>query len=268
MPGLDRGRGGVSQGTRIIQSCARQGYNPLYVVPASAYQDVLLKLAKAGTLKHLSVPSDTFLWFPNVGNQSSTSFKNYQAALKQYAKGTAPGPPSALGWISGQLFAAAGKSFGDTVTNEDVLTGLYALNGETLDGLAPQPLTYTKGKFTSVMEASSGGAEGQQAPGGQWRQTGVPAGELSAQRSERVPPLHRRRPHRGVGVRPGRHRPRGHLQDHRDPELRAGVFATIGAYAFSTGLRRPGCRVAIVFAATVLGSVRRSAFSSSCSRAG
>jgi len=141
---------GASQGTRIIQSCARQGYNPLYVVPASAYQDVLLKLAKAGTLKHLSVPSDTFLWFPNPGNKSSTSFKNYLAALKQYAKGTAPGPPSALGWISGQLFAAAGKNFGDTVTNEDVLTGLYALNGETLDGLAPQPLTYTKGKFTTV----------------------------------------------------------------------------------------------------------------------
>ncbi len=49
------------------------------------------------------------------------------------------------------MLAAAGKSFGDTVTNEDVLTGLYALNGETLDGLAPQPITYTKGEPTHLM---------------------------------------------------------------------------------------------------------------------
>ncbi len=49
------------------------------------------------------------------------------------------------------MFAAVGKAFGDTVTNEDVLTGLYALNGETLDGLAPQPITYTKGEPTHLM---------------------------------------------------------------------------------------------------------------------
>ena len=141
---------GASQGTRVIQSCARQAYNPTYVVPASAYSDVLLKLAKAGTLKNLSVPSDSFLWFTNAGNKSSTAFKNYLAAMKQYAKGTTSGPSTTLGWVAGELFAAAGKGFGDTVTSADVLTGLYALNGETLDGLAPQPLTYTKGKPTTV----------------------------------------------------------------------------------------------------------------------
>ncbi len=142
---------GASQATRIIQSCARQGYNPTYVETASGYTDVLLKLAKAGTLKKMVVASDTFLWFDNPGTKKSQSYKDFQTAMKKYAKGSSVGPPAASSWMSGQMFAAAGKAFGDTVTNEDVLTGLYALNGETLDGLAPQPITYTKGEPTHLM---------------------------------------------------------------------------------------------------------------------
>ena len=128
----------------------RQGYNPTYIETAAGYTDVLLKLAKAGTLKKMVVPSDTFLWFPNPASKNSQSFNDFLAAMKKYAKGSSVGPPAASSWASGQMLAAVGKGFGDTVTNEDVLTGLYALSGETLDGLAPEPITYTKGEPTHL----------------------------------------------------------------------------------------------------------------------
>jgi branched-chain amino acid transport system substrate-binding protein len=50
-------------------------------------------------------------------------------------------------WAGGQLFAAAAKAakLTPTSTPADVKKGLYALKGDTLDGIAP-PLTFTPGK--------------------------------------------------------------------------------------------------------------------------
>ncbi len=87
---------GASQATRIIQSCARQGYNPTYVETAAGYTDVLLKLAKAGTLKKMVVASDTFLWFDNPGTKNSQSYKDFQTAMKKYAKDSSVGPPASV----------------------------------------------------------------------------------------------------------------------------------------------------------------------------
>jgi branched-chain amino acid transport system substrate-binding protein len=133
-------------GQRVIQSCVRQHYNPVYVVPASAYSDSLLKLAKSAGLKLMTVPSDTFLWFINKG----TAYKEFQTAMRKYAKGVSLGPPIALGWLSGKLLEVAGANLPDNPTSQDLLDGLYALQGETLGGLAAQPLTFKQGAPTEV----------------------------------------------------------------------------------------------------------------------
>jgi len=50
-------------------------------------------------------------------------------------------------WIAGKLFEAVAKAgaLSPTSTSADVEKGLYALKGETLDGLS-SPLTYTAGQ--------------------------------------------------------------------------------------------------------------------------
>jgi branched-chain amino acid transport system substrate-binding protein len=133
-------------GQRVIRSCVRQHYNPVYVVPASGYTDDLLALAEDGTLKHLVVPSDTFLWFVKKG----AAQREFHTAVRKYAPDVPLGPPIALGWMAGKLLEAAGANLPDNATTQDVLDGLYALKDETLGGLAPQPLTFTKGAGTEV----------------------------------------------------------------------------------------------------------------------
>jgi branched-chain amino acid transport system substrate-binding protein len=56
-----------------------------------------------------------------------------------------------MAWAGGMLFAAAAKAanLGDNATAAQVYTGLYALQGDTLGGLAP-PLTFHQGQPTSV----------------------------------------------------------------------------------------------------------------------
>ena len=56
-------------------------------------------------------------------------------------------------WAGGMLFAAAAKAgnLGSNPTSAELISGLYALpHGDTLGGLTP-PLTYQKGKATTVV---------------------------------------------------------------------------------------------------------------------
>jgi branched-chain amino acid transport system substrate-binding protein len=85
---------------------------------------------------------------------STPATQQFHAALAKYAPsvGSSSEPLNSNGmaaWVSGKLFEAAIKATGVSgdITSDSVLSGLYALKGETLGGMTP-PLTYTKGKPT------------------------------------------------------------------------------------------------------------------------
>jgi branched-chain amino acid transport system substrate-binding protein len=126
---------------RVISDCDQQG------VKASV-------IASGGTMTNAwapAVPSGLLAvdynspWF----NTTTTQGKAYQAFLKKYVHNIGPfnGPQSQYVWVAGQLFDAAAKAAGSSVTPASLKKALYHISGTTLDGLT-QPLTFHQGKAT------------------------------------------------------------------------------------------------------------------------
>ncbi|MCW2968498.1 MAG: putative branched-chain amino acid transport system substrate-binding protein precursor, partial [Solirubrobacteraceae bacterium] len=115
---------------RLKDDCARQGYTPAWVLPATAFTQ------SAGEIVKDAVATiQTFPWF-----YDGPEAKDYQAAMKQYAniadKDGSIVPPAA--WISGLMFQRAVELSGakGVPTTADLFKGLNSFKGETLGGLA------------------------------------------------------------------------------------------------------------------------------------
>jgi branched-chain amino acid transport system substrate-binding protein len=128
-------------GSRFAPACAQQGYNPVYVIPAGAFDDRYLQVAQ---VNGAYIPVSNALWF--AGTPAVNQFKQ---AMGKYEAGTALGPNPISGWTGGALFGAAAASLPANPTPADVFTALYSLpKNDTLDGLAP-PLNFNPGKPAS-----------------------------------------------------------------------------------------------------------------------
>jgi branched-chain amino acid transport system substrate-binding protein len=128
---------------RMAQDCARQNYFPAY------------------TLNTVSVGNNQILTDPNIKNviAASASFpvtitntpatKAFHTAMNQYAPKVLKSDEknaSTTTWTAAKMFEKAASFItSDAPTSQDVLNGLYQIKDETLDGLAPAPLTYTAG---------------------------------------------------------------------------------------------------------------------------
>ena len=133
---------------RVAQSCARQGYDPIYEVPEA--EDSF------GTIPQLNkaiAVTTTFPWFIHSG---SPGLDQYGQVLAKYApdllsngQGT-----QTWGWTSAKVFEAAALAAtanlapSAPVTSQDILNGLWSLKNNTLGGITPGPLarTFTQGK--------------------------------------------------------------------------------------------------------------------------
>jgi branched-chain amino acid transport system substrate-binding protein len=128
---------------QVFSSCAAQGYHPQV-------------LANGGTVTKswlsASALNGALAIMPNfpVFDKSTAAEQTFESAMEKYAPGLTSQPGfgenEAETWVSGLLFEAAAKAanLGDNPTPAQVVSGLYALHGETLDGLAP-PLTFQHG---------------------------------------------------------------------------------------------------------------------------
>jgi branched-chain amino acid transport system substrate-binding protein len=134
----------------FANSCAAQGFSPKFVETFTSTSNAIVGLAALqGAIEvDPDVPStDTAVPAIETMNQ----------ALNQYEPGTTTssgwGPGQTDAWAGGMLFAAAAKAgnLGSNPTSAELISGLYALpHGDTLGGLTP-PLTYQKGKATTVV---------------------------------------------------------------------------------------------------------------------
>lgn len=129
---------------RVREQCAQQGFKPRFigingVLPYSA--------AESGEYDGAIVALGNL----PLGNANTPGGEDFMKAMEDYAPETIKDPTwnanPAQAWMGLQLFAKAAEA-GDIdpkSTSADVLAALYALDGETLDGLSG-PLTFTKGQ--------------------------------------------------------------------------------------------------------------------------
>jgi branched-chain amino acid transport system substrate-binding protein len=117
---------------RMVQSCARQGVRPTWIIPSA--DDSMAAIPEFDGSIALT---PAFPWFLRSGGPA---VDEYVQALRTYAptrleKGVSY---QAWGWQSAKLLEAAARGrLSSQPTSQNILDGLWALNGETLGGLAP-----------------------------------------------------------------------------------------------------------------------------------
>lgn len=127
-------------GVRVVKDCQAQGYQGYFGSSASGISPTLYNTAGI----RLAGALNAFPWWADTA-----PVKAYRAAMTEQgvSDGDAGQPTSTALWASGELFKkaltpVAGKAE-DTITRQTVLAAYGKVSGETLDGLLPQPITFT-----------------------------------------------------------------------------------------------------------------------------
>lgn len=126
---------------RVARSCTALGYHPkligvnIAISPAQAADETIRRLT-------LLVSSANAPWT----RADTPGQRRFLAALKQYVPNLAPDGGAMAAWASGTLFEAGVDRLGPQarsapITTAMILTGLGAIENETLGGLAP-PITF------------------------------------------------------------------------------------------------------------------------------
>lgn len=134
---------------RVAQSCARQGWNPIYELPEA--ED---SFGSVPQLNGALTVTSTFPWFLQSG---SPGLQEYGQVLHTYAPNLASDGQGTQtwGWTSAKVFqdaamaATAHLKPTDKVTSQEILNGLWSLRTDTLGGIDPGPLSrsFTKGRM-------------------------------------------------------------------------------------------------------------------------
>lgn len=135
----------------VAKACAQQKYNPYFLTDMlSVTPDLASQLSKVAGFRLLANSNDAPYFatsMPAIATFRSAVAKYQPAALN--SKSLTENAVSA--WAAGQLFAAAVKASGaKTITGATIKDGLYSLKkGTTIGGLTP-PLSYARGKATTI----------------------------------------------------------------------------------------------------------------------
>jgi branched-chain amino acid transport system substrate-binding protein len=130
---------------KILEQCASQQYRPMVAEIFGSISN--------GSLKQ-PIMNGVHFWSPQANFQDETipGVKKFADAMQKYAGSAWTndqfGPTYTNTWASLEMYKAAAEAgkLGPGSDYAAVLSGLYALKDETLDGLTA-PQTYQKGKF-------------------------------------------------------------------------------------------------------------------------
>jgi branched-chain amino acid transport system substrate-binding protein len=135
---------------RVAQSCARQDWNPIYMLPEA--EDSF------GSVPQLNNAINANTTFPWMIRSGSPALDLYGHILQTYAPDLASNGQGTQTWgyVSAVLFGeaaragTAGLKPTDKVTSQDILNGLWSIKNDTLGGLDPGPMarSFYKGKVT------------------------------------------------------------------------------------------------------------------------
>ena len=123
---------------KLVQDCQQQGYNPTWGSSAQAIGKDLHDISG------VTIYGPAYA-FPSVAD--TPAVKTFRDAMTRFASnGNWAEGVGSFTWIGLEAIHKALASAGTTVTAKDVTAGLNSFKGETLDGLVPNPLTFTAGK--------------------------------------------------------------------------------------------------------------------------
>lgn len=128
---------------RIVNACYAQGLRARLVQPGGIVSADWLKDPASQKALTISFNAPYF-------DTTSSGVKEMLALLKANGLSVTPTGGVIFAYAGAQLFAKVASTVKGNVTSSALKDGLYKLKGETLGGLTP-PLTYTKGKPTSVL---------------------------------------------------------------------------------------------------------------------
>ena len=121
---------------RVVTSCARQGYRPLFgAIGFTISRDQAPDPDHDGFM----TVATTFPFFK--GDTPATA--EFQTAMRQYAPNVAPGVNHAVAWTGAKLFEKAAAGLTEPPTSEGLLRELWKIKDDTLGGLT-QPLTFSE----------------------------------------------------------------------------------------------------------------------------
>jgi branched-chain amino acid transport system substrate-binding protein len=133
---------------RVAQSCASQGYKPIWVSTAG---EMTTPWLKQPSLDGAVGNTQDVPWF----DDSIPATKTMQAAIRTYSPSvvTSPsfGATAVIGWAAGTVFASVAKKAGlgpDSPTTS-LIQALHQVSNDTFGGITP-PLTFPAGKAAMV----------------------------------------------------------------------------------------------------------------------
>ena len=133
----------VAEGTtliRVVRSAKRQNWAPTFVTQFAAADESVIKAGGSdleGVLLAQSGPN----WM------TSPKMADYRAAMARYVPNGISGGIGVHPWTAGKVLEYLAPKFFSkaSVTTEDILNGLYSIDGETFGGLLP-PTKWVKGR--------------------------------------------------------------------------------------------------------------------------
>ena len=133
---------------RVAESCAAQGYKPVYV--AEAGEMTTPWLAQSALNGSITAAQDV-PWF----DDSTPATQAMQAAITKYSPGlqtsASYGANATIGWAAGTVFATVAKTAGLTPASSQtqIIAALNTVKNNTFGGITP-PLTFTAGQGHQV----------------------------------------------------------------------------------------------------------------------
>jgi branched-chain amino acid transport system substrate-binding protein len=131
-------------GARLMASCIQQGYTGLFGDNASSFDQKLFSTVSG--MKMVGA-LNAFPWWA-----SDPSVVTFRSAMQQYSPSTSiETSQSTATWASLQLLGKALTAKQADVTRASLLASMYTIKNETLGGLLPQPVTFTKGQPSAAV---------------------------------------------------------------------------------------------------------------------
>ena len=139
---------GYPVGQRVATNCIQQGYKGAFSVMNSGFDQKTF----SGVSGFKGVGSSNgFPWW-----STNPAVQTYVSAMKQYSPSTtySSGNSTSI-WSTFELLKKALENTKPTTINrQTVMDAMYSIKNETLGGLLPQPITYTKGKPSTPVGCS------------------------------------------------------------------------------------------------------------------
>ncbi|MFJ9390837.1 ABC transporter substrate-binding protein [Nocardioides sp. NPDC101246] len=139
---------GYGTGTRFASDCIQQGYTGTFSVMNSGFDQT--EFGKIAGFKSAG-STNGFPWWADAPVVST-----YRGAMKKFSPdGVYSSGNSTAIWSSFELFKKALENAKpSTVDRTSAMEAMYTVKDETLDGLLPEPITFTKGQPSTPVGCS------------------------------------------------------------------------------------------------------------------